>query len=90
MRIENFKDDKSPIVAVYRARCDGDYEFVAAFCRAEMPMLSQADSDQTNAMVESLIGALNEENEDAIVIGFDEPNMPSVWDGEPGSTTKEL
>ena len=68
------------IVAVYRQRSDGDYDFVAAFSRETFPLLSQADADQVLAQIETISGGIEDEGDKALVLEFSEPDMPSVWE----------
>jgi hypothetical protein len=68
--------------AVYRERGDGDLEFVALLTldSSIFPMLSQADSDQALALIETLTNAIEEEGSKAVVLYCPDPDVPAICD----------
>lgn len=68
--------------AVFRERSDGDWDFVAMVALEEstMPMLSQADSDQSMALLNTIAEAIVAEGDDALIDFFGDPDCPSIYE----------
>jgi hypothetical protein len=70
------------ILAVYRQRSDGDFDFVAAIHRDTLPhrLGRGAGSDRARGMADEIAGAVREEGDEPRVLEFDSiDRMPDVW-----------
>ena len=68
--------------AVFRERSDGDWDFVAMVSLENMPLLSQADSEQALTLLTTIAAAIEEEGDRSLIDFFDDSNVPSVYEKE--------
>ena len=64
-------------VAVYRGRSDGDYDFVVAFGRENLPQLGPGNV--LEEMLEMFCGQIEDDGDEALIVESGDPDFPCVW-----------